>query len=222
MDEVRQEMLSKAEHKFAEAHNKALRSKMGLEVGPSDMDKQADELWKNIEPLLRIARADWTLFWRQLTYVALNFSPSSSDNSFVPDSQNMLDVLLGNEDTNPFYDPLSAELKATLKSWLKNWYIALITCHKHYLAQPKPRTCAPPCERMQGANPKYTLREWMLVESYSTANGSKYAQGDFALVRELHELTKDPYGEGTPEAHAKYYRRAPDESLRAGGTAFMS
>lgn len=221
VDEVRKEMLVKAERVFAKSRDKALRSKMGLDMGPPEMAKQADELWKDIEPLLRIARADWTLFWRQLTYVALNFSPSNGDSS-APESEKMLEVLLGNENTNPFYDALSAEHQTTLKSWLKKWYMALIICHRHYLSQPKPRTIVPPCERMQGANPKYTLREWMLVESYSTANGSKYSQGDYSLVRELHELSKDPYGEGTPEHHDKYYRRAPDESLRAGGTAFMS
>ena len=221
VDEIRDEMLAKAETVFAEALNKALRSKMGLDVGPSEMVKEGDALFKEIEPLLRKARADWTLFWRQLTYVALNFSQSS------PDSDEMLKILLGSEssissDTYPFYDTLTPEHQQTLKSWLKKWHKALVTCHKHYLSQPTPRAVAPPCERMQIANPKYVLREWMLVETYSKANGSKYDAGDYSLIHELYELSKDPYGEGTPENHQKYYRRAQDESLRTGGTAFMS
>ncbi|KAL7513463.1 hypothetical protein ACHAXN_011936 [Cyclotella atomus] len=219
VDEIRQSILAKAENVFAEALAKAIRSKMGLELGPSEMAKQADALWKDIEPLLRIARADWTLFWRQLTYVALNFSPSNSETGSTPDTEKMMEVLLGTNSTNPFYDPLTPEHRTTLKSWLSNWHKALVICHEYYLSQ---RTFAPPCERMQRANPKYTLREWMLVESYSTASGSKYSQGDYSLVQELHQLTKDPYSEGSPENHAKYYRRAPDESLRTGGTAFMS
>ncbi len=46
--------------------------------------------------------------------------------------------------------------------------------------------------------------------------------GDYSGVHELFELIKDPYGEGSADDHEKYYRRAPDKSLRAGGTAFMS
>jgi uncharacterized protein YdiU (UPF0061 family) len=162
-DEIRQSMLSKAENVFAEALAKALRSKMGLDIGPPEMAKQADALWKDIEPLLRIARADWTLFWRQLTYVALNFSPSDSESGTTQDPEKMLQVLLGTEFTNPFYDALTPEHRTTLKSWLGNWHKALVICHGYYLSH---RSFAPPCERMQRANPKYTLREWMLVESY--------------------------------------------------------
>jgi uncharacterized protein YdiU (UPF0061 family) len=218
VDQIRDEILAKAEKVFAEALIKALRCKMGLDVGPLEMVKEGDALFKEIEPLLRIARADWTLFWRQLTYVALNFSQSSFD------SDEMLKMLLGNENSNsyPFYDTLTSEHQTTLKSWLKKWHKALVTCHKHYLSQPTPRVIAPPCERMQLANPKYILREWMLVETYSKANGSKYVPGDYSLIHELHELSKDPYREGSSENHEKYYRRAPDDSLRTGGTAFMS
>ncbi len=80
----------------------------------------------------------------------------------------------------------------------------------------------PPEERMRLSNPKYTLREWMLVDAYTKADGGKFIAADYSLVHELYNLAKDPYGEGSAESHEKYYRRAPDESLRAGGTAFMS
>ncbi|KAL7518442.1 hypothetical protein ACHAWX_003266 [Stephanocyclus meneghinianus] len=221
VDELRDEMLAKAEKVFAESVNEALRSKMGLEVGPPEVAQQADELWKEIEPLLRMTRADWTLFWRQLTYVAVNFSSiNEPDSSHL--SERMLTILLGNENTHPFYDVLTAENKLSLKSWLEKWHKSLVVCHKYYLSQPSPKSFPPPCERMHLSNPKYTLREWMLVEAYSKANGSKYTPGDYSLVHELHELSKDPYGEGSSENHQKYYRRAPDEALRACGTAFMS
>jgi hypothetical protein len=35
-------------------------------------------------------------------------------------------------------------------------------------------------------------------------------------------LIKHPYEEGTEDEERKYYRRAPDAALKAGGTAFMS
>ena len=84
---------------------------------------------------------------------------------------------------------------------------------------------------MRLANPKYTLKEWMLVDAYTRADPGqipgnpfsfKEVKADYSIVHELFKLCQDPYGEGTPENQKKYYRRAPSESLRAGGTAFMS
>ena len=220
VDETEDEILARAEKYFAKALSKAISSKMGLDIGPPEMLKLADELWKEIEPLLRIARADWTLFWRQLTYVAVNYSQGSSGSE--SSAEGMLTMLLGNEDTYPFYDTLTADHHAKLKAWLEKWNQSLIICHQFYLDQPSPKSFSPPCERMHLANPKYTLREWMLVDAYTKANGSKFVPGDYSLVHELHELCKDPYGEGSPYSHKKFYRRAPDETLRTGGTAFMS
>ena len=88
---------------------------------------------------------------------------------------------------------------------------------------------------MRLANPKYVLREWMLVESYSKAAPASSqlpsmpftlpkpsGDGDESMIHELFELIKNPYDEGTAEQDEKYYRRAPDAALKAGGTAFMS
>ena len=62
----------------------------------------------------------------------------------------------------------------------------------------------------------------MLVDAYTKADAGKFLPGDYSIVHDLHKLSKDPYGEGSSDFHSKYYRRAPDESLSAGGTAFMS
>ena len=131
----------------------------------------------------------------------------------------MLTLLLGDDNTNPFYDALSEENRLGLRAWIEKWHKALVKCANDD---------APPEETMRLANPKYVLREWMLVDAYSRADPGKSpgnpfsVEGDYSGVHELFELIKDPYGEGTPENHAKYYRRASDESLKAGGTAFMS
>jgi uncharacterized protein YdiU (UPF0061 family) len=225
VDEVRDQMLRKAQTVFSEAVDKVINSKMGLEYATPEMAKDADELWEEIEPILRTARADWTLFWRQVTYVATEFSPAkkSYDEPASPDDlERMLTILLGAENTNPFYDPLTDEHREALLSWLGKWHKCLVCSHRNPMSMSNADSILPPEERMRNANPKYTLREWMLVDAYTKANGSKFVPGDYSLVHELYELCKDPYGEGTQEFHDKYYRRAPDESLRAGGTAFMS
>ena len=89
-----------------------------------------------------------------------------------------------------------------------------------------------PGERMRLSNPKYILREWMLVDAYSKASPSSIqspmfptlqsSRADESMVHELFRLIQNPYEEGDEEQHEKYFRRAPDEALNAGGTAFMS
>ena len=57
----------------------------------------------------------------------------------------------------------------------------------------------------------------MLVQAYPGA-----AKGELAELHALNDLIQHPYDEGTPTEIARYYRRAPEEALTAGGTAFMS
>ena len=227
VDEVRDEVLKRGQSVFSDAVNEALRSKMGLVGGlPDAMARDADELWEEIEPLLRIARGDWTLFWRQLTYVAARYSPAASARQEHQSPDDMMALLLGEGNTNPFYDALDDENRDNLRKWIVKWHDTMTACY-HYAAG-QSNDVTPPEEVMRLANPKYTLREWMLVEAYTKADPGKSpgnpfsVSGDYSGIHELFRLCKDPYGEGTADDERKYYRRAPDESLRAGGTAFMS
>jgi uncharacterized protein YdiU (UPF0061 family) len=70
---------------------------------------------------------------------------------------------------------------------------------------------------MRLANPNFVLREWMLVEAYSDA-----AKGQEDTSRDMYELIQHPYDEGSTQESERYYRRAPDSVLLAGGTVFMS
>ena len=69
---------------------------------------------------------------------------------------------------------------------------------------------------LKALNPKYILREYMLVNAYEKAQ-----KGDFSLVHELFELIQKPYDE-QPKFEAKYYCLAPIESLTKVGTALFS
>ena len=150
----------------------------------------ADELWEEIEPLLRMARGDWTLFWRQLTYVAARYSPAaeSKRNRDGPDDcasdyDNMMTLLLGEGGTYPFYDALTDDNRNDLRRWIEKWHVALTTCYR-YAAGKAESFASPPEEIMRLANPKYTLQEWMLVEAYSKADPG----GDYSGVHELFGL----------------------------------
>ena len=128
VDEVRSDMLKQAQSVFSDAVDKVMRAKMGL-VGdhlPDAMDK----LWGEMEPLLRLARGDWSLFWRQLTYVATKYSPAKRNfDDIPPDYDGMVKILLGEGATYPFYDPLTDENRDSIRGWIKSgmvlWWRAI-------------------------------------------------------------------------------------------------
>jgi len=214
-EQTREDMLEQAKGVFSDAVDKAMRMKLGLEGGPAEIVKEADELWEGIEPLLKGSRGDWILFWRQLTYVAAEYKNTSTD------YKGMLKTLLGDKQTYPFYEKLSKEDEASLLAWIENWHKAFSKCYSD-------DSSSAPEEIMMLANPKYVLREYMLADAYLKADSGKTpgsplpVTSDFSGVHELYRLIKEPYSEGTEEQWKKFYRRAPDKSLTAGGTAFMS
>jgi uncharacterized protein YdiU (UPF0061 family) len=72
-------------------------------------------------------------------------------------------------------------------------------------------------QQMKLVNPKYSLREWLLVPAYQQA-----AKGDYTLLRELNEVMTRPYDEQSKEVEAKYYRLKPSEFLKVGGVSHLS
>ena len=189
------EYLEKAQGIFQNKLDETFRVKMGL----SKENEAGDDLWLGLEPLLRTSRVDWTIFWRQLTHVAKEFERDSTD------YEAMLDMLIGEGESSPFYEPLSPEHRRQYLAWIEQWR-DILKAEEDDVA-----------EQMMFANPKYVLREWMLVEAYSAA-----AEGDEQALRDMYELIQHPYDEGTPQQGSQYYRRAHEDALTTGGTAFMS
>jgi len=206
-DEVIAAIVEPAARLFERKVDEMFRRKLGF---ATDQDV-GDALWETLEPLMRKSRIDWTLFFRQLTYVAQHLI----DHPDVT-AESMLAMIEGNEiereGSSAFYDPLSDNLREEWLSWLEQWKDALQATDDD-----DNNSEATAYERMRVTNPKYVLREWMLVEAYSDAN-----EGMEAESYRLYELMQHPYDEGTEADVRKYYRRAPDEALIKGGTGFMS
>ena len=62
--------MKRAKLVFQQAFHDALTAKLGLSSSDQEVGKK---LWDELEPLLKGSRVDWTLFWRQLTYVTRDF-----------------------------------------------------------------------------------------------------------------------------------------------------
>ena len=195
--------MTRAKELFEGAVDETFRIKMGF----GKNDEVADTLWQTLEMLLRQTRADWTVFWRRLSMVAAEHPDYEST-----DYESMLQTLVGKDDESspqsPFYEPLSSSHREQYLAFLQEWrqMLLAVSDNKDEIAQ-----------QMRMANPKYVLREWMLVNAYNDA-----ANGDMAELERLFEVIKNPYDEGTAQQDEDYFRRAPTDALTKGGTGFMS
>jgi len=100
-----------------------------------------------------------------------------------------------------FYSNLNKEMDKPWSEWLTKWK-SLTTSTS---------------EQMKLVNPKYSLREWLLVPAYQQA-----ADGNYAPLRELQEVMTQPYAEQSQEVEEKYYRLKPSEFSELGGLSHMS
>jgi uncharacterized protein YdiU (UPF0061 family) len=203
-DAVVQEYVEPAAAKFQAAVDAVFRIKLGFQA---DQDV-ADDLWSQLESMMRKTRTDWTLVFRQLTYVMREFPDLAST-----DYEAMMKLLEADDNvragSSPFYERMSDETRKEWLAWLEQWRTALNS--------DRDSGGQAVYERMRVTNPKYILREWMLVDAYSSA-----AKRDEAELFSLNDLLQRPYDEGSSFEEDKYYRRAPEAALKAGGTAFMS
>jgi len=131
------------------------------------------------------------------------------------DYEKMLTQLIGDDEaragSSPFYEPLDPELRKEWITWFEQWRTALQS------TTPDSSDGTAIFDRMRLENPKFVLREWMLVDAYTQAANEQEAE-----LFSLYSLIQHPYEEGSEYEVRRYYRRAPDEALTTGGTAFMS
>ena len=100
-----------------------------------------------------------------------------------------------------FYKNLNEKMNERWTAWLIKWKL-LITSTS---------------EQMKCVNPKYTLREWLLVPAYQQA-----LTGNYKLVRELQEVMTQPYAEQSKDVEEKYYRLKPTELFDVAGVSHVS
>ena len=92
------------------------------------------------------------------------------------------------------------------EEWLEKWKKVIGSVDKEALSK-----------KMKQINPKYTLREWLLVPAYEEAQ-----EGDYALLKELQEIMTNPYAEQSVEIEKKYYRLKPKELFQIAGISHVS
>ena len=195
-------IVTQMESVFEDEVNDALRTKLGFAT--RDSLDVAESLFRDengLEALMYQDQADWTVTWRRLA--------DTLEVEYADD-----DALLEPLMTKCFYGQgckgLSADRKKKWAAFVRRWRSAL---------EASGTSLSNAADRMRAANPKYILREHLLVDAYTKA-----AAGDYSMVQELYQLTQNPYGgDGDTQAFdEKYFVKAPEDALTSGGVAFMS
>jgi uncharacterized protein YdiU (UPF0061 family) len=153
-------------------------------------------LFSELETLMQQTPVDYTLFFREL--------------SALPDDMGPLQ--------KSFYKNPEG-LGGRWSAWLTQWQalIASTIASKTDANAARPSTREELSRQMKRVNPKYSLREWLLVPAYSQANA-----GNYALVQELQAVMTQPYAEQAKGVEEQYYRLKPPEFFEVGGMSHVS
>jgi len=153
-------------------------------------------LFSELETLMVQTSVDYTIFFRELSMLPDDIGPLKK--SFYSDSNHAM-----------------TELDKRWSEWLTKWKL-LIANTSNANSAPS-RSLEEITKQMKRVNPKYSLREWLLVPAYQQA-----ADGNYALLRELQEVMTQPYAEQTKDVEEKYYRLKPSEFCDVGGFSHLS
>lgn len=175
-------------------------SKLGL--------NQFDEaLFTDLVTLMLHTPVDYTLFFHELSTLPDTIEPLKK--SFYMDASH------ATVSRAPTYATHPEEIEQHWSAWLARWR-AQIT-ETRVTETHAPRTLDEIAEAMRRVNPKYTLREWLLVPVYEQAK-----RGNYGPLRELQEVMTQPYAEQSKAVEEKYYRLKPTEVCAIGGVSHMS
>ncbi|NOS74220.1 MAG: hypothetical protein HOP36_06735, partial [Methyloglobulus sp.] len=145
-----------------------------------------------------LVETDMTIFFRQLAEVDLGKA----------DLQNINIEALIAPLAAAYYVPeqLTPEYVSRLADWLRRYNQRIL---QDGVTQKIRR------ERMNRANPKYVLRNYMAQLAIDKAE-----QGDFAMIAELLELLRRPYDE--QPGKAQYATKRPDWARQRAGCSMLS
>jgi uncharacterized protein YdiU (UPF0061 family) len=148
-----------------------------------------EDLFNELMVLMIETDVDYTIFFRELSTIPKDIT--SIEKSFYKKS---------------FYDK---KILKRWSSWIKRWRLLINT--------PTLKEQEELSKKMKSINPKYTLREWLLVPAYKQAN-----KGDYSLIKELQEVMLNPYAEQSKDIEERYYKLKPLELFDIAGISHVS
>jgi uncharacterized protein YdiU (UPF0061 family) len=153
------------------------------------LKKFNQELFDELHILMIKTSLDYTIFFREL--------------SSIPKDINTLKKSFYKDYTN------NEQILSQWSLWLEKWKLLIDISSKESQENLS--------KKMKTINPKYTLREWLLVPAYKQAS-----LGDYTLVKELQEVMINPYDEQSIEVQNKYYALKPTQYFEIAGISHVS
>ncbi|MBL1459139.1 MAG: YdiU family protein [Methylophaga sp.] len=161
------------------------------------LDTFNEELFKELVTLMMQTSVDYTIFFRELSMLPDEIGPLK--NSFYQ---------------NPAYNRDHERIDNRWSEWLTKWKALIV---KANTTDTHPFSHEELSSQMKRVNPKYSLREWLVVPAYQQAK-----EGDYSLIRELQEVMTNPYDEQSKEVEEKFYRLKPQAFFEVGGLSYYS
>lgn len=164
---------------------------MKSKLGLFEKDDGDKLLVEELENVLQISETDMTIFFRKLA----NFNGASSAVGL-------------SEVSDAFYKPseIKGEIEEKWKAWFSKYGERLKT-------EKKSDTERALC--MNSVNPKYVLRNYMAKLAIDDAD-----KGDYALLDELFQLLKNPYG--AQVENEKWFAKRPEWARHKVGCSMLS
>ena len=178
-----------------ESHPNALENLIGIRSGFAKiMEEKMEDMWAL---KLGLKKYDDNLFKELISLMMetqVDYTVFFRELSLIPEDISTLEIA--------FYKKVKNEnLKKRWSQWLDTWRTQLNATS----------------DQLKAVNPKYTLREWFLVEAYENAQ-----EGDYNLIHELQNVMTNPYDEQSKQIEEKFYVRKPSEFFDIAGISHVS
>jgi len=188
------QQLDEIQSSFASVMQVQMKKMWAAKLG---LDTFNEELFSELVSLMMHTSVDYTIFFRELSMVPNDIGPLQK--SFYQ---------------NPSYNHDPEGINNRWSEWLTKWKAHIVKAHT---TETHPFSHEELSNQMKLVNPKYSLREWLVVPAYQQAK-----EGDYSLIRELQEVMTNPYDEQSKEVEEKFYRLKPPAFFEVGGLSYYS
>ncbi|WP_166259412.1 protein adenylyltransferase SelO [Marinobacter salicampi] len=198
LDEIRSDF-----SKVMQAQMEAMwAAKLGLDTFDAD-------LFSELETLMVQTPVDYTVFFRELSTVPGDIGPLTK--SFYKAMGSTVTL------RSPIQEPDCQRLEKRWSAWLAKWQRLTGIDSLNDADPAASRSREELSRRMKLVNPKYSMREWFVVPAYRQAS-----KGNYAPLRELQQVLRQPYAEQSKAIEEKYYSLKPSRLFDVGGLSHYS
>jgi len=166
------------------------------------MNQKMQEMWASKLGLKKFDGVLYTELQRLMLETSVDYTRLFRELSDLPEDVEPLKKSFYKE--NP-----SEALLDAWNVWIEKW--------RAQLDISTPESSQALSKQMKLINPKYTLREWLLVPTYKQAE-----QGEYTLVKEMQAVMNEPYGKQSQAVEQKYYVLKPTEFFKVAGISHIT